>query len=241
MKECQLTFVAPEPIDWNRATQQHHGYCQMLRNCGTEILNLEGNLDFPDCVFIEDTAVVLDEVAVLASMGTLSRKQEPLNIEAKLKEHRSVERVEWPATLEGGDVLRVGRRLLVGISSRTNRAGITAFEKIVRKYGYEVLPVPVGDCLHLKTGCTALPDEALLVNSEWIDVRVLENFELIPVPKAEPWGANVLLLENHVCLAAAHPQTAEVIRKRGLQTCAVDISEFAKAEGGVTCLSVLIP
>src|SRR5262249_28856941 len=154
-----------------------------------------------DCAFVEDTAVVLDEVAVLASMGTASRRAEPAAIEPELRKYREVRRVEAPATLEGGDVLRVGRTLLVGLSSRTNQAGIDALGETARPFGYGVVPVPVQGCLHLKTACTALDDRRLLVNPAWLDVQTLQGFDLVHVPEAEPWGANVARVGTSVCLA----------------------------------------
>ena len=117
---------------------------------------------------------------------------------------------------------------------------MSALEKIVRRHGYRVVPVPVRGCLHLKTACTALPDESLLVNPAWLDTPALSGFATLSVPEAEPWAANVALVGTSVCLAAAHPRTAGMIRARGFQVRAVDLSEFAKAEGGVTCLSILL-
>jgi len=212
----------------------------MLREFGVEVRTLNTNLDLPDCVFVEDTAIVLDEVAVLASMGTEARRAEPGGVELELRKHREIERIEPPATIEGGDVLRVGRRLLAGLSSRTNAAGVNALEEIVRAHGYEVIPVPVRRCLHLKTACTALPDERLLVNPEWLDMQALREFEVACVPRTEPWAANMSIVGTRVCVAAGHPQTAGLIRQFGFDVRAIDVSEFAKAEGGVTCLSILL-
>ena len=212
----------------------------MLRACGADVRTLKINRDLPDCVFVEDTAIVLDELAVLASMGTESRRDEPAGVEPELRRYREVHRVEPPATIEGGDALRVDRKLLVGLSSRTNAAGVSALEAIVRHYGYEVVPVAVRHCLHLKTACTALPDGRLLVNPEWLDVQVLREFELVSVPVMEPWAANVGLVGASVCVAASHPRSADMIRKLGFDVRTTDLSEFARAEGGVTCLSILI-
>lgn len=212
----------------------------MLRKCGAEVLTLDVNRDLPDCVFVEDTAIVLDEGAVLASMGTESRRAEPIGLEPELRQYREVHRIEPPATLEGGDVLCVGRTLLVGLSSRTNAAGVAALQAIVRLYEYRVVPVPVRQCLHLKSACCALPDGTLLVNSEWLDLAPLRGFERMAVSELEPWAANVALVGETVCAAAAHVQTAQMIRERGFEVETVDLSEFAKAEGGVTCSSILL-
>jgi dimethylargininase len=240
MECCQLTYVARAPIDHGRALRQHEDYCRTLRACGARVQTLSVNHDLPDCAFIEDTAVVLDEVAVLASMGPASRRAEPAGIEPELRKLRPVHRIEPPATLEGGDVLRVGRTLFVGLSSRTNRAGVSALATVAGRHGYTVVPVPVHDCLHLKTACTALDDRRLLVNPAWIAVGELRGFELVRVPEEEPWAANTARVGGAVLLAATHVRTADLVRGLGFDVRGVDLSEFAKAEGGVTCLSILV-
>jgi dimethylargininase len=240
MADCQLTHLARQPIDHGRALQQHAVYCQTLRDCGAAVDTLDANRDLPDCAFVEDSAVVLDEVAVLASMGTAGRRAEPAGIEPELRKYREIERVEAPATLEGGDVLRVGRTLLVGVSSRTNSAGAAALAAIARHHGYTVRPVPVRGCLHLKTACTALDDRRLLVNPAWLDLSDLHGFELVRVRPQEPCAANVARIGGSVCLAAAHVRTADLLRGLGCDVRTIDLSEFAKAEGGVTCLSILL-
>ena len=203
------------------------------------MVTLDVNRDLPDCVFVEDTAIVLDEAAVLASLGIGSRRAEPAGIEPVLRKYREIQRIEQPATIEGGDVLRVGRTLLVGLSSRTNAAGVSALRAIVGRYGYSVVPVRVRQCLHLKTACTALPNERLLVNPALLEAEVLRGFEWVRIPEEEPWAANVALVGSNVCVAAEHQRTAELVRKLGFAVQTIDLSEFAKAEGGVTCLSIL--
>ncbi|HLN26370.1 MAG TPA: arginine deiminase family protein [Gemmataceae bacterium] len=236
----QRSHVARTLIDWDLLLQQHASYCQSLRDCDLEVRVLDVNRACPDGTFLEDTAIVLDEVAVLTSMGTEARRAELPGIERELRQYRQVQRIALPATIEGGDVLRVGRTLLVGVSARTNPAGVQAFEAIVRPHGYVVVPVTVRGCLHLKTACTALPDGSLLLNPSWLDLHSLAGFEQVPVPRAEPWGANTLPIGATVCIPGQHVQTAEMIRQRGFHVRPIDVSEFAKAEGSVTCLSLLI-
>jgi dimethylargininase len=240
MEQCQLTHVERAPIDHALATRQHAEYCRVLRDCGARVVTLDNHRHLPDCAFVEDTAVVLDEIAILTPMGTAARRTEPGGIEPELRKYRPVERIELPATVEGGDVLRVGRTLFVGLSSRTNRAGIEALDSIVRRHGYTVVAVPVTGCLHLKTACTALDDMRLLVNPAWLEVRPLLGFELIRVPEEEPWAANTARVGGSTCLAAGQPRTADRIDRLGFDVRAIDLSEFAKAEGGVTCLSILL-
>ncbi len=240
MEQGERTHVGREPISYERALLQHVEYCRMLGDLGAKVRTLDINRDLPDCVFVEDTAVVLDEVAVLASMGAESRRGEPRGIEPVLREYREVHRIDRPATLEGGDVVQIGETILVGLSSRTNRPGVEAFSAIVTKFGYRVIPVNVGTCLHLKTACTALPNGNLLVNPALIDMKSLAGFECISVSPEEPWSADTLTVGQMVCVPAQHPNTAGLLRDRGFSVTTVDLSEFAKAEGGITCLSLLL-
>lgn len=240
LAECQLTFVERGPIDYAQACRQHEAYRQVLRDCGADVVTLSGNLELPDCVFVEDAALVLDEGALITRPGAESRRAEVAAIEAELSKHRLREHVRAPATLEGGDVLRVGRTLLVGLSSRTNAAGVEALRRFAGRFGYDVRTVPVHGSLHLKTACTALPDGRLLVNRAWLDNSALDGFELIDVPAAEPWGANIALVGDIVCAASEHEATADLILSLGFPLRTVALSEFAKAEGGVTCLSLLV-
>jgi dimethylargininase len=240
MEGGERTFVGREAIDHALAAEQHRAYCQLLADCGATVITLDVNRHLPDCAFVEDTAVVLDEIAVLTTMGASSRRAELPGIAAELRKYREVVPLKLPATLEGGDVVQAGKTLLVGQSSRTNGAGIAALEAIVRRHGYRVAPVKVHGCLHLKTACCALPDGRLHVNADWIDTQSLAGFDCVKVPREEPWGANVLAFGKNVIVSATHWRTARQISALGLTVHPIDLSEFAKAEAGVTCLSLLI-
>ena len=239
LPQCELTHVERTAIDYAVAVRQHDGYQAMLRACGAEVDALRVNAGHPDGVFIEDTAIVLDEVAVLTSMGTPSRRGEPDGVEPALRKYRAVERIGLPATIEGGDVVRVGRTLLIGQSSRTNSGGAAALEQIAGRYGYSAIRVPVTGCLHLKSACTALPDGRLLVNPDWIDPGPLAAFRKVVVPPEEPSAADVALVGDVVCMAAEHPRTAGLVESLGFTVRTTPLSEFAKAEGAVTCLSLI--
>jgi dimethylargininase len=242
MSEALRTFIDVQPIDLALAARQHEAYRTMLTHAGARVVVLEENLAHPDAVFVEDTAIVLDEVAILTSMGAPSRRDEPRGIEPELRRHRAeIVRIEAPATIEGGDVLRVGRTVFVGATARTNTAGMDALEVVARRFGYALRRVRVDGCLHLKTACTALPDGSLLVSPRWVDARDLEGFPIVHVAEDEPDAANVALVNGRILAAAAHPRTLDDLRGRGFDVDAVDLSEFAKAEGCVTCLSILVP
>jgi dimethylargininase len=239
LQSGERTHVGRDPIDVTRALAQHDAYRQTLEACGLAVHRLDDADAFPDGVFVEDTAVVLDELAVLTHPGAPSRRAEVRGIELALRAYRGTERVAAPATLDGGDVIVVGRRILVGRSSRTNAGGVQALAAITRRHGYSVTSVGMHGCLHLKSGCTALPDGRLLVNGDWIPVADLAGFDLVHVPAAEPWGGDVAIANGTVIAAAAYEKTLALIEREGFPVKAVDVSEFAKAEGGVTCLSLI--
>jgi dimethylargininase len=171
--------------------------------------------------------------------GVESRRDETALVATELGRYRRIAWASPPATIEGGDVLAVGRTLLVGLSSRTNAAGIDALAHFAGPLGYTVRAVPVHGSLHLKTACTALPDGSLLVHRDWLDSSAIADFPQIAVPESEPWGANVIVAAGRVITAAAHVRTVALIRSLGFEVHSVEIDEFAKAEGGATCLSLL--
>jgi dimethylargininase len=239
LQHGERTYVGVARVDYLLALEQHAAYCDALQACGVDVTTLDVNRNLPDCVFVEDTAIVLDELAVMMSMGAESRRGEPAGIERTLRSNRDIDRVNLPATIDGGDVVRSGRTLYVGESPRTNSAGIAALRDVVRRYGYEVTGVPVLQCLHLKTACSALPDGRLLVNREWIDVAPLPISQLLDVPATEPWAGDVLVIGDHIIASDAFPETADLLERSGFGVRPVAVSEFAKVEGGVTCLSLV--
>jgi dimethylargininase len=231
MQACQRTFVREESIDLALLARQHAAYCQGLRDCGCEVRVLDHCTYEPDCVFVEDTAVVVDELAVLCPMGTAARRREPELMAKVLAEYRQVGRIELPATLEGGDVLRIGRTLLVGRSPRTNAAGIEALANLVVPHGYKVRAVTTKDCLHLKTACTALPNGRLLVNPAWIDPSDLADFELVPVPAVEPFAANTLPIGDAIIMPAEHSQTGDLLARIGFASSPSSFRNWPKPKG----------
>jgi dimethylargininase len=236
---CELTHIAREPIDLARAVAQHEDYCQRLEALGMEVVRLAADVACPDCCFVEDTAVVLDEIAILTPLGTPARRAESPVIEEALRHFRKVARIELPATLEGGDVLCVGRRIFVGRTTRTNDAGILALRAIVAPFGYEVTPVVVTGCLHLKSAVTAVDDETVVANPAWFDSAPLAPLRVVTVAAGEPGAANVLAVRGEVWAHPGFPRTNEALAALGYRVTPVDISEFIKAEAALTCKSVL--
>jgi dimethylargininase len=239
MQDYERTFVDDQPIDLALARRQHDAYQDALRVCGAEVLTLDVNAGMPDCVFVEDTALVLDEVGVMMSPGAESRRGEPAGIEPVLRRYRTIERISLPATIDGGDVVVSGRDVFVGRSPRTNHAGVAALREILAPHGYIVDAIPVHGCLHLKTACSALPDGRYLVNADWIDVSPLPSNQLVHVPASEPWAGDVLVIGESIIVSDAFPETIGLLADQGWRVVPVSVSEFAKAEGGVTCLSLV--
>lgn len=239
LAECELTFARRLPIDVERARAQHQGYCDLLRRLGLDVHVVDVSPQHADAVFVEDTAVVLDEVAIATAMGAPSRREEVEAMLPVLARWRRVLRIA-DGTLEGGDVLRLGRDLFVGCSRRTDRAGIRACERLVAPLGYRVHAVPIERCLHLKTAVTAIGERTLLANPAWVDAAAFRECRVLAVPTDEPTGANVLRIGDAVCVPASHPATAALLRAQGLAVHTIDIGELEKAEAGLTCLSLLI-
>ena len=236
--ECQLTHMGRAPIDMAVAVSQHAGYAATLRGLGLEVTVLPLLEDHADCAFVEDTCICLPEIAIACRPGTASRGGEVASV-ASILPHARIVTINAPATIEGGDVLRVGRTLYVGLTTRTNAAGIAALTEIVSPLGYTIIGVKTSGTLHLKTACTALPSGAFLANLDWFDPAPFGEADFIPIDKDEPFAGNTLTIGETILFPAAHPRTAAKVAALGYETALVDISEFAKAEAGLTCLSLI--
>jgi dimethylargininase len=227
------------PIDIERACAQHASYTAALREAGCRVIELSAAPDLPDSVFVEDTAIVLDEVAIVTRPGAASRRAEVAAVAEELARHRPVARMQPPAALDGGDVLPLGRTLFVGASGRTNAAGVAWLRTAVTPFGYRVVTVQPTGCLHLKTAVTAVAPDLLLVNPRWIDADPFGDVRRIDVSPDEPFAANALLIGARVIHASSFTRTARRLREAGIDVLPVDVSELAKAEGGVTCCSII--
>jgi dimethylargininase len=237
--DCELTFVDRAPIDLRRAARQHHEYCAALGRLGVKVETLSGNESYPDSCFVEDTAVVTDEVAIICSMGVASRRGEAGLIERELSRYRPLAHISLPATIEGGDILRAGKRIYAGQSSRTNIRGIEELARILSPMGYQVIPARTKGGLHLKSVCTAIDDETLLVNPELVELDAFTGLKLMHTPPDEPWSANVLRVGNAICVQPSFPKTLEMLARAVERVEVVDTSELGKAEGALTCLSII--
>ena len=239
--ECQLTHLEREPIDPARAAAQHAAYERALAEAGYEIVRLPPLPDDPDAVFVEDTALLLDGRAVITRPGAASRIGETDSTAEGLSAHFELHRIQ-SGYLDGGDILRIGKRLYAGLSTRTDRTGVAALAEIARPLGYEVLAAETGACLHLKTGATFAGHDTggnpvLLYDPGTIDPA--QFADVFPLPVAEPAAANCLRVGDRLILAAGNPRTADRLRERGFRVVDVDVSELQKAEAGVTCMSLI--
>jgi dimethylargininase len=240
MARCELTHLQRNVIDLELAREQHRAYEQVLGALGWRVESLPEEPELPDSVFVEDTALVLEEVAVITRPGAASRRPETASIATALGRYRRLVRIESPGTLDGGDVLRVERAVYVGNSSRSNASGIEQLRALLLPFGYRVLPVPVTGCLHLKSAVTQVAPGELLINSRSVERRHFPGMSFIEVHEAEPSGANALMVGAEVIYSGSCPRTAEILRRRGLRVHTVAMSETEKAEGAVTCCSLLI-
>ena len=237
--ECELSFIPRQAIDLALAHAQHRAYEELLARLGVRVISLPAELDLPDSMFVEDPALVLDELAVMFPLGTETRRREAVTVAAALSPFRELAHVKLPGAIEGGDVLRLGRRLFVGLSARSNSDGIAQLSRIVAPYGYQVLSVLVTGCLHLKSAVTWLGNDTLLANRAWFDSSVFGHHEWVDVDPDEPHAGNALANADTILFPASFERTRARIESRGFRVTPLDISELQKAESGLTCSSLL--
>ena len=240
LAECELTHLVRVPIDIAKARAEHDAYEAALRACGCRVERLAADDDMADSVFIEDTAIVLDEIAVITRPGAASRRRETKGVREALEQHRAIGELTAPATLDGGDVLRIGQRLLVGEGPRSNEEGRRQLAALVAPHGYSVEATPFTGCLHLKTAATLVSDDLVLYNPAWIDARALGGVRTVAIDPAEPFAANAVLIGATVMFPEEYPRTRERLERAGIDLVGVPAGELAKAEGGVTCCSLLL-
>jgi dimethylargininase len=236
---CELTFVDRQPIDLAKAQAQHRAYEQLLETLGARVISLAAEPSLPDSMFVEDPAIVLDELAVILPLGTKSRQPEAESLAKALAPFRKLAHIAAPGTIEGGDVLRLERTLYVGLTTRTNAEGIRQLAAIVAPYNYRVVAVPVTGCLHLKSAVTHLGQNTLLANRAWFDTTPYLGCNWIDLHPTEAHAANALAVGNTVIFPASFPRTREKIEAASFHVTALDISELQKAESGLTCSSLL--
>ena len=243
LSRCELTYLERRPIDVARARAQHARYEETLKALGVAVRTLPPEDSLPDACFVEDTALILDEVAIMANPGAASRRGEIESVAAALSPHRRVEKVTGDARFDGGDVLRVGGTIYVGLArriARTNEAGADAIRRIAVPLGYVVKVVPFDGCLHLQSAVTRIGEKAVLVNPDWVDPAAFAPLSVELSSPREPTGANTLLVGDRVIVPESAPETAGTLKRHGYDVLTLDVSEFEKAEAGLTCLSLFL-
>lgn len=238
--ECELTHIERTPIDVSIARKQHDAYVLTLAELGCQVIELPEEPNLPDSVFVEDTAFILPEVAVITRPGADTRKPEIETIIPALSPHRPLLHIAEPASVDGGDVLVVGKQIFIGMSTRSNKEAVTQLNSLLDNYGYTVCGVEMTDCLHLKTAVTCVDDKTLLINKNWVDASNFPGFDLIEIDASEPFAANCLPVRGRIIYPITFPKTRKRLEDKGYSIAPVDLSELAKAEGAVTCCSLIV-
>jgi dimethylargininase len=241
LARCELTHLAREPIDPTRAAAQHTYYERCLAKLGVDVVRLPPEPGLPDSVFVEDTAIVLDEMAIITRPGAASRHPETAAVADALRSYRDLAFIVAPGTVDGGDVLTVGRQVYVGLSSRTSASGVEQLRQILAPLGYLLTALAVNGCLHLKSAVTQVAPDTLLINRDWVDDGAFPGMRFVAVDPTEPHAANALTIGDAVVFPAAFERTRDRLHELGITVLPVDVSELAKAEGGVTCCSLIVP
>jgi len=237
--EGERTYVDRLPIDLRLAREQHAAYLDALREAGCDILAVPAADHLPDAVFVEDTAFVVEGTAVIGRAGALSRRPEAATIVPVLQRYCRLVSLPPSATLDGGDVLVVGRTIYIGLSQRTNRAAIAYLTTIFPAPDYDVVGVPVQGCLHMKSAVSYLGDDTVLMNPKWVPRKNFAKHKQVAVDASEPMAANALLVGKRLLMSQSYPETLNRVRDHGFRPHALDVGEFHKAEGALTCLSIL--
>ncbi len=234
-----LTTAGLGKPDYNLALKQHKKYIEALEMCGLEVLITEPDERLPDSVFVEDTAILIPECAIITIPGAESRKAETDRIKKALKSfYRNIEEISSPGTVDGGDVMMAGSHFFIGISDRTNIEGAKQLIKILEKYGYSGSTVSINNVLHLKSGVAYLENNYLVATGEFADKEEFKKYNILKVKDEESYAANCVWINDFVLVAKGFPKTKKLIEEAGYETIELDVSEFRKLDGGLSCLSL---
>ena len=239
MGDCELTHLERESINIQKAIEQHSEYELVLEKLGCNMITASAAPSLPDSVFVEDCAIVLDELAIMTHPGAEIRRAEVKGIAEVLASHRELFYIESPGIIDGGDVLVIGKNIWVGLSNRSNLNAIEQVQQITSEFGYSVKGVEVRECLHLKSAVTQVAEDTVLLNPKWINVDIFNDYKIIETHQDEPNAANALLINEVVLYPKAYPLTAQVLKNNGIQIMELDNSEVTKAEGALTCCSII--
>jgi len=238
--ECEITHIERQQINLNKARIQHEEYVRTLAILGCTILELPEEENYPDSVFVEDTAIILPELAVLANPGAVSRSGETESIAKVLAQFRPIFELPPSARLDGGDVLVMGKQVYIGMSTRSNIESVTQLKNLLSPRDYQVTGIEMVGCLHLKSAVSRIDDDTLLINRQWVDGSQFNRFKLIDIATTEPHAANCLPIRGEIIYPSNYPKTRERLERLGFSIRAIELDEITKAEGGVTCCSLIL-
>ena len=224
--------------EYLKTLEQHSSYCEALRKCGLDLIVLDPDQRYPDSTFVEDTAIVTQSVAIITRPGDPRRAGEEDEIEQVLADHCEIENINPPGHIDGGDILDIGSHFFIGISKRSNQEGAFQLESILTKYGYTSSKINVGNMLHLKSGINHLGGNMLIVREELSDCKELKGYEKILVSPDEDYAANCVLINNYLLIPKGFPETREKLLQKRFTLIELDMSEFQKMDGGLSCLSL---
>lgn len=245
INRCELTHIAREPINYDRARLQHQQYEEALRSLGVQVISLPEEQDLPDSVFVEDTALVLDECAIMLNPGAASRRPEVDSVEKALSPYRETYRMPSGGSLDGGDILRIGKHIFVGLSDRSTEEGVSQLSTILEQgrmngpSGYQIHQVKVSGCLHLKSAVTQVRENTLLINPDWVSKDDFPGMQFIDIHPSEVYAANALLVGKKTICSSSFPKTQEKLHNSGVEMLTLATDELAKAEGALTCCSLI--
>lgn len=239
ISQCELTHISRTPIDYTLVVEQHRQYENALQSLGVQVHTLPAEIDLPDSVFVEDTALVLDECAIITRPGADSRKREIISIEKSLAPYRKIFHIKEPGTIDGGDILQVGKNIYVGLSTRSNQHAIDQLQDLLKPFGYVVRGVSIIGCLHLKSAVTQVKNDTLLINPQWVNKNSFHDMKFIEVAHTEPSAANAVLIGNSIIYYTNYTDTQKRLADAGIQMVLVDADELTKAEGALTCCSLI--
>ena len=217
---------------------QHEAYIDTLKSLGLTVTILQPEETFPDAHFVEDAAVIFKEAAVITNPGADARKGEEITIEKALAPLKTIEKIVAPGTVDGGDILQVGKHFFIGVSDRTNKEGAAQLSAIVAKYGYTSTTVPVADGLHFKSSVNYVGKNTLLVTEAFKEREELKGYDLMILDTDEEYAGNTLLINNTLITPKGYPKTLAKLKSLGLEIVELETSETRKMDGGLTCLSL---
>jgi dimethylargininase len=234
---CVRTSV--EKIDVALAKSQHTEYCKTLQRLGLKLIWIKGDDTLPDSCFVEDTAIIIGKKAIICNMKIKSRAREVIEVAKVLEKLKDIYYIKSPATIDGGDVLKIENKVFVGLSNRTNMQAIHQLKKVLEGSELEIIPVKVHNVLHLKSACTYLGNNYIILSKGHFDVGILRDYDKIVVPRGEEYAADCLAIDGTVLMAKGYSKTKKLVENEGFPVKEIEMSEFRKGEGALTCLSII--